>query len=53
MARLGGSEEGTLSKHEHEGNFRGDGNALHLALGGGDSVYQFSSVADSVYTFIK
>ena len=43
MARLGGSEEGTLSKHEHEGNFWGDGNALRLALGSGDCVsVQFS-----------
>ena len=43
VACLGGSEEGTLNKHEHEGNFWGNGNALHLALGSGDSVYQFSS----------
>ena len=39
MACLGGSEEGMLSNQEHEGNFWGDGNALHLALGSGDSVY--------------
>ena len=41
MACLGGSEEGMLGNQEHEANFWGDGNVLHIALGSGDSLYTF------------